>query len=150
LQSLESITTYTEHHLAAWSQPCRSLRERWTNAPYAEWNIDPMWLDIPFQLMILWSLQQRQEPCLPVGFSRLYRTQSYNPHMHERFYVHLKTQPANRALLRADAYVYHHTGEPILWIEGIQCVSDASLFEAFQARSLSSEFILHPALNTQK
>jgi acyl transferase domain-containing protein/NAD(P)-dependent dehydrogenase (short-subunit alcohol dehydrogenase family)/acyl carrier protein len=97
------------------------LRQRWLSNPLA--------IDGSFQLMILWSHDQRGAVCLPCHVRR-YR--QYRRAFPERTRIHAAIDRASNLHVLAGIEFLDAEGKLIARIEGCECVIDPALRRAFQ------------------
>jgi NAD(P)-dependent dehydrogenase (short-subunit alcohol dehydrogenase family) len=99
------------------------------------WVLDPLVLDVAFQLMILWSTEQFATGCLPCAIK------SYR--QYARSFPKTVTQINGLArgaktsnIVEADLEFVDSSGQLIASMHGYQGIRDRSLVEAFSQRSL--------------
>jgi len=87
-------------------------------------------LDAVFQLLILWSWQHRQMPCLPTGCKRCEIGTDTWP---EQIDLLLRPQEQGAHRLLADANLLDLDGMPLARLHGVEAVSDERLMTVFRA-----------------
>jgi len=111
---------------AAWmKQPIRSA-----------WLGDPLAMDAAFQLMIVWSTQQRGAPSLPTGLGRY--TQFVRRFPTDGTLLAAKITRATDHEAVADIEFVDRAGNLLARIDGYTCVIDASLRDAFRLNQLAA------------
>ncbi len=116
-----------------------------TSPPPAEWIIEPLrqrWLADPlaldgsFQLMVLWSRQQRGAPSLPCHIQHYRQFRRSFPAGSVRALARVTHVASSHAL--ADIEYIDAEGQLIARVEGYDCVIDASLERAFARSNVMS------------
>jgi hypothetical protein len=102
----------------------RPLRQRWL--------ADPLVLDGGFQLLVLWSMEQRGTPCLPCHAARYRQFLRSFPPGGTRAVVRVLRAAEHNVL--ADLDYLDANGRLIARMEGCECVLDAGLARAFARR----------------
>ncbi len=110
---------------ADWIQ--RPLRQRWL--------ADPLALDCSFQLMVVWSQEQRGAPSLPCHLARYRQYQRSFPAAGVRVVAHVTRDSDLHAL--ADIDYLDERGQVVARLEGYECVIDPALKRAFGRQPLA-------------
>jgi acyl transferase domain-containing protein len=109
----------------------------WIQHPLRQrWLADPLALDCSFQLMVVWSQEQRGAPSLPCHIARYRQYQRAFPSAGVRVAVHVTRDSDLHAL--ADIDYLDERGQVVARLEGYECVIDPALRRAFSRRSLAS------------
>ena len=109
----------------------------WMDQPLrSRWIGDPLALDASFQMMILWSFDQRGIGSLPTEARKYRQFVSSFPADGVRIEVHVTGTEPGRAI--ADIDWLDGSGAVVARMQGYQCVLDASLQDAFQRTALES------------
>jgi hypothetical protein len=109
------------------------LPVEWLGRPLRQrWLADPLVLDGGFQLLVLWSREQRGAPCLPCHAARYRQFQRSFPVGGIRAVVRI-TRSAEHNVL-ADVDYLDAAGRLVARLEGCECVIDAGLARAFARR----------------
>jgi acyl transferase domain-containing protein/NAD(P)-dependent dehydrogenase (short-subunit alcohol dehydrogenase family) len=107
----------------------------WLRHPIrSDWLADPMMLDGAFQLLILWSLQQRGAPCLPAAI------QSYRQYRRrlpkDEIWVIARIRKQSPLAVTATIEFQDRSGVLLARMEGCECIGDAGLKESFLRNQL--------------
>jgi acyl transferase domain-containing protein/NAD(P)-dependent dehydrogenase (short-subunit alcohol dehydrogenase family)/acyl carrier protein len=102
----------------------------WIRQPLRQkWLTDPLVLDSSFQMMILWTLDQRGAPCLPCHLTHYRQYQRGFPAGQVHVLIHVTRTSDLQAL--ADLDYVDRDGQLIARLEGYECVLDPTLVRAF-------------------
>jgi hypothetical protein len=136
LHALAAITGCAPEGAAAEARPAPPPAT-WMKQPIrSAWLTDPMALDAAFQLMIVWSTQQRGAPSLPTGLNRYTQYVRRFPEGGTRIAARVTRAAEHEAI--ADIEFTNRSGDLLARIEGYTCVIDPSLRDAFGARQLAA------------
>ncbi|PTY01800.1 hypothetical protein DB346_11485 [Verrucomicrobia bacterium LW23] len=93
------------------------------------WHVDPLLLEGSVQLLMLWSIEHLQAPCLPsrYGGFRVYRA----ARLQDIYTVEVMIRAHDRTHIACDVYVSDETGRPILMVEDMDCSVDRGYTAAF-------------------
>jgi NAD(P)-dependent dehydrogenase (short-subunit alcohol dehydrogenase family)/acyl carrier protein len=112
--------------------------KHWVRHPLRPaWLSDPLALDSSFQLMILWSWQNRDAACLPCAIRRFRQFARAFPKEGTRVVIHVES--AETALVTASLRFHDRHGALLAVAEGFECVIDNGLRDAFRLNRLSHE-----------
>ncbi len=104
---------------------------KWLKRPLRkQWITDPGIIDAAFQLVILWTTLNLDMPSLPCGLKRY--TQ-FVKKMPSRANVDIRIKNRQSAQIISDVYFSDPSGKIIACIEGLECIADKGLKEAFRA-----------------
>ncbi|MEE8320623.1 MAG: polyketide synthase dehydratase domain-containing protein, partial [Gammaproteobacteria bacterium] len=134
LHGIKSVEVCSDKGMIAQVQAAPRPLE-WMEKPIrSSWLADPLALDASFQMMILWCFQQLGMGSLPTGMARYRQYQRSFPREGTRVVVHIDqyTDHNTKALIE----FLDHNDNLIARIEGYECVSDASLNQAFTRNQL--------------
>ncbi|MFN0058134.1 MAG: beta-ketoacyl synthase N-terminal-like domain-containing protein [Planctomycetota bacterium] len=135
LQSIESLDECRADGVAAHIRSAPPPRE-WLKHPLrAQWLGDPLALDSAFQLLIVWSHEQRGAHSLPACVNRYRQFQRQFPTTGVTLRARITTATAN--LVRADFEILDAAGEILATLEGSESTIDAGLAAAFRASASS-------------
>lgn len=108
----------------------------WMTQPIrSNWLTDPLVLDSAFQMMILWSFEQKGIGSLPTAINHYRQYQRSFPEDGARIIAEVKEHTDNRA--NASIEFLDNKGQLIALIDGYECVRDGSLQSAFKENDLS-------------
>jgi hypothetical protein len=106
----------------------------WIESPLRDaWLADPLALDAAFQLLILWSVEHLEAPCLP-SFVESY--QQFKAFPAEGVTVVVKVAERRNSQVRAEVAFLDRTGHLVATMRA-ECTSDAGLAEAFRRNELT-------------
>ncbi|MDB5098544.1 MAG: polyketide synthase family protein, partial [Cyanobacteria bacterium RYN_339] len=107
----------------------------WIESPLRDtWLADPLALDAAFQLLILWSVEQLNAPCLP---SHIESYQQFRPTFPaDGVTVVVKVAERHASQVRADVAFLDRAGQVVALMRA-ECTSDAGLAEAFRRNELT-------------
>lgn len=137
LHGIKSVEVCSDKGMIAQVQAAPRPLE-WMEKPIrSSWLADPLALDASFQMMILWCFQQLGMGSLPTGMVRYRQYQRSFPREGTRVVVHIEqyTDHNTKALIE----FLDHNDNLIARIEGYECVSDASLKDAFKRCKLTEQ-----------
>ncbi len=138
-QGIDRIDGISTKGMIGWSQSA-SLPKDWINKPLRQkWLSDPLVLDVSFQLMILWSIEEDDTPSLPVSIGSYKQFQSDFPGDGMRIVIQITDKVASS--IHADIEFQDSRGLIIAKIEDYCCIQDKSLYKAFNKNKL--EPVLH-------
>ena len=107
----------------------------WIERPLrAGWLADPLAIDCAFQLMVLWSFEQTGAPSLPTKLGRYRQFQRTFPSGRVKVVAKVNRPAPHRET--ADIDFLDAQGAIVARIEGYECVSDASLKQAFRGNKI--------------
>jgi len=137
LQGIESVEACDDQGIVA-TVASAPKPGQWMQKPLrSNWLADPLALDVAFQLMILWSLEQLGAGSLPTRVGRYRQYRQRFPEQDARIVIAIKQHSEHQAL--ADIEFLDHEGELVARIEDYECVVDASLSKAFDRNQLTSK-----------
>jgi acyl transferase domain-containing protein/NAD(P)-dependent dehydrogenase (short-subunit alcohol dehydrogenase family) len=110
----------------------------WMKQPIrSSWLTDPLILDSAFQMMILWSFEEKGIASLPTAIASYRQYQRNYPKDGAKIIAVVNEQTDHRA--NAAIEFLDSKGKLIALIDGYECVRDGSLHIAFKENSLSLE-----------
>ena len=110
----------------------------WMEQPIrSDWLSDPLIIDAAFQMMILWSFEQKGIASLPTAIASYRQYQRAYPKDGAKIIAGVNEQTDHRA--NAAIEFLDNKGQLIALIDGYECVRDRSLQIAFKENSLSLE-----------
>jgi len=116
---------------------CAPPPSAWIQHPLRQrWLADPLVLDCSFQLLVVWSQEQRGAPSLPCYIARYRQYQRAFPRTSIRVVAQVSHASDWHALADID-YLDEH-GQVLAHVEGYECVIDPALRRAFGRKSLAS------------
>ncbi len=134
LQGIERIDGISKKGMIGWSKSA-SLPKDWINKPLRQkWLSDPLVLDVSFQLMILWSIEEDDTPSLPVSIGSYQQFQSDFPGDGMRIVIQITDKVASS--IHADIEFQDSRGLIIAKIKDYCCIQDKSLYQAFNQNKL--------------
>ncbi|HEY9720824.1 MAG TPA: polyketide synthase dehydratase domain-containing protein, partial [Oscillatoriaceae cyanobacterium] len=108
---------------------------RWITAPVRDaWIADPLALDAAFQLMILWSVERHQAPCLPCYAASFRQYRERFPSEGVMVQVQVTALKGNQAI--ADFAFLDLDGDLVAEVRGAECTLDPNLAEPFRRNTL--------------
>ncbi|WP_186377814.1 type I polyketide synthase [Planctopirus ephydatiae] len=141
MQGIEQVLTCNEQQVSVISRVAEAPR-LWMHKPHRHsWLIDPLVLDVVFQMAIVWAWQQRGMPSLPTGIRRIELLQRKWPA--EGVIVTCRIKKATAHVVSMDGEILNRQGQILARLEGVDSLMDASLKPAFAARSLSHGQLLN-------
>ena len=102
-----------------------------------DWLSDPLALDVSFQLIILWCIEQRGAGSLPCFAGRYRQFRAAFPEKGVRIVAQVKS--VSDHLVRADVDFLDADGVVVARMEDCESVISASLQKAFRRNHLKSE-----------
>jgi hypothetical protein len=102
----------------------------WMTSPASQhWHADPLLLEGSVQLLMLWSIENLQAPCLPsrYGAVRVYRP----PQEQTAYATEVMIRAYDRTHIACDVYFSDSTGRPIMTVEDMDCSVDRGYAAAF-------------------
>ncbi len=105
----------------------RPLRQRWL--------ADPLVLDSAFQMLILWTQEQRRVPNLPSFVARYRQFVRSFPSDGVRLVARVTRQTDLQSVSNID--ILDRTGRLLAQLEGLECTQDANLARAFRRNRLA-------------
>jgi hypothetical protein len=141
LRGIQRLEGVSAQGIIGWtrSAPAPSA---WINQPLRQrWLADPLVIDVALQLLILWSLEQRQAPNLPCRIGRYRQFRRTFPA--GQFRVQAEIVRCSAHALVADVDVQDEQGQVVARLEDCECTIDAGLARAF--RRHRREPLLTPA-----
>ncbi|HSI84631.1 MAG TPA: polyketide synthase dehydratase domain-containing protein, partial [Candidatus Methylacidiphilales bacterium] len=102
----------------------------WMTSPASQhWHADPLLLEGSVQLLMLWSIENLQAPCLPsrYGAVRVYRP----PQEQAAYATEIMIRAYDRTHIACDVYFSDSTGRPIMTVEDMDCSVDRGYAAAF-------------------
>jgi NAD(P)-dependent dehydrogenase (short-subunit alcohol dehydrogenase family) len=136
LHGIEQIEGCGEQGIVARVTTSPSPSE-WIQHPLRQrWLADPLALDCSFQLMVVWTQEQRGAPSLPCHLARYRQYQRTFPAASVRVVAHVTRASDLHAL--ADLDYLDERGQVIARLEGYECVIDPALRRAFSRKLLAS------------
>jgi hypothetical protein len=133
-QGLERIEASSEAGMTALVKGAPAPKE-WLQHPLRSgWLTDPLALDAAFQMMILWSCEQRGAGSLPCAIRRFRQFVTAFPKGGCRVAVHITS--ATTPLIGADLHFFDRQGRRLAVAEDYECVTDQGLSEAFRQNRL--------------
>ncbi len=110
----------------------------WMNQPIrSSWLTDPLILDSAFQMMILWSFEEKGIASLPTAITSYRQYQRSYPKDGAKIIAVVNEQTDHRA--NAAIEFIDRKGQLIALMDGYECVRDSSLQIAFKENSLTLE-----------
>ena len=107
----------------------------WIERPLRQgWLSDPLAIDSAFQLMVLWSFEQTGAPSLPTKLGTYRQFQRTFPTGRVKVVAKVHRPAPHRET--ADIEFVDANGAIVARIEGYECVSDASLNQAFRRNKI--------------
>jgi acyl transferase domain-containing protein/NAD(P)-dependent dehydrogenase (short-subunit alcohol dehydrogenase family) len=133
-QGIERLQVCSEEQVAALVKPSPAPKQ-WIAQPLRPgWLADPLALDCSFQMLILWTWQQRSAASLPCAIRR-YR--QFVPAFPKRgCRVVIRMADATSPVVTADLHFLDREGHLLAVASGYECALDAGLGEAFQRNRL--------------
>jgi hypothetical protein len=136
LHGIEQIEGCGEQGIVARVTTSPSPSE-WIQHPLRQrWLADPLALDCSFQLMVVWSQEQRGAPSLPCHIAHYRQYQRTFPAASVRVVAHVTRASDLHAL--ADIDYLDERGQVIARLERYECVIDPALRRAFSRKLLAS------------
>jgi NAD(P)-dependent dehydrogenase (short-subunit alcohol dehydrogenase family) len=136
MQAIEEVEGCGPHGIAARVRTA-PRPAAWVRQPLRQsWLTDPLVLDAGFQLMILWSLQQRGAPGLPCFAARYRQYRRAFPAGAVRVLAHVTHAASHQA--RADLDFLDAKGALVARLEGYEWAFDPSLRRAFGRRRVGA------------
>jgi acyl transferase domain-containing protein/NAD(P)-dependent dehydrogenase (short-subunit alcohol dehydrogenase family) len=134
LQGIEHVTGCGPEGITGRSQTAPPPPS-WIRQPLRPyWLSDPLAIDVAFQLLCLWSREQRHAPGLPCGFARYQQFRRSFPDAGVS--INVGITHATALLARADIDFLDHQGQVLARMEGCELVIDPGLARAFQDNQL--------------
>ncbi len=141
MQGIEQVLACNERQLSVISRVAEAPR-LWMHKPHRHsWLIDPLVLDVIFQMAIVWAWQQRGMPSLPTGIRRIELLQRKWPA--EGVIITCRIQRMTAHVVSMDVEILNRQGQILARLEGVDSLMDASLKPAFAARRLSPGQLLN-------
>ncbi len=110
----------------------------WMKQPIrSSWLTDPLILDSAFQMMILWSFEQKGIGSLPTAIARYRQYQRGFPKDGARIVAEVNEHTDHRA--NASIEFLDSKGQLISLMDGYECVRDSSLQTAFKENDLETQ-----------
>jgi malonyl CoA-acyl carrier protein transacylase len=110
--------------------------DKWMKKPVrSSWHADPLALDASFQMMILWSFDQLGIGSLPTAIKSYRQYQRNFPKEGTQILIRVNEYTKFRA--EASIEFLDNNGGLVARIEGYECVTDASLNDAFKKNELT-------------
>ncbi|ODA30454.1 hypothetical protein A6X21_00520 [Planctopirus hydrillae] len=135
MQGIEQVLACNEQQVSVISRVAEAPR-LWMHKPHRHsWLIDPLVLDVVFQMAIVWAWQQRGMPSLPTGIRRIELLQRKWPA--DGVIVMCRIKKATAHVVSLDVEILNRQGQILARLEGVDSLMDASLKPAFAARRLS-------------
>jgi len=103
----------------------------------SSWLTDPLILDSAFQMMILWSFEEKGIASLPTAITSYRQYQRSYPKDGAKIIAVVNEQTDHRA--NAAIEFIDRKGQLIALMDGYECVRDSSLQIAFKENSLTLE-----------
>ena len=139
-QSLEAIEGCSEAGIVARAGTAPPPSE-WIKNPLRNvWLTEPLGVDSAFQLMILWSFEERGAASLPCSLKRFVQYRRTFPRDGVRLVVAVRRHSAHNAV--ADVEFIDNEGNLVAQIDDYECVIDSSLCDAFRRNQISQQ--VHP------
>ncbi len=139
LQGIKEVTHCSDKGIAA-NVNAAPQPSTWMNQPIrSSWLTDPLILDSAFQMMILWSFEERGIASLPTAISSYRQYQRNYPKDGARIITVVNEKTDHRA--NASIEFIDSKGQLIALIDCYECVRDSSLQMAFEKNQLSLEAI---------
>jgi acyl transferase domain-containing protein len=136
LHGIMRVEGISESGIAALVRSAPSTGEWIRNPLRQQWLTDPLAVDIGFQLMTLWTIEQRGAASLPCFLRRYRQYRRAFPDGGVRILVCVIRAAEYHA--RADLEFVDVEGRLVARIEGAECVTDPTLKRAFERRVLTS------------
>ncbi len=137
LQGIKKILGCDEKGIVADSSAAPGPGQ-WMKKPLrSDWLSDPLVLDVSYQLMILWCLDQLGAGSLPTGVGRYRQYQKRFPPDGTRIVITVNERSEHRAV--ASIEFLDQKGALVARIEDYQCVIDPSLSRAFGRNKLTGK-----------
>ncbi|MEE8495368.1 MAG: polyketide synthase dehydratase domain-containing protein, partial [Xanthomonadales bacterium] len=137
LQGIKKILGCDEKGIVADSSAAPGPGQ-WMKKPLrSDWLSDPLVLDVSYQLMILWCLDQLGAGSLPTGVGRYRQYQKRFPQDGTRIVIAVNERSEHRAV--ASIEFLDQKGALVARIEDYQCVIDPSLSRAFGRNKLTGK-----------
>ncbi len=137
LQGIERIEGHGEYGIAAIVRAAPSPMDWIVNPLRQQWLTDPLAVDVGFQLLILWSLEQRGAASLPCFVSHYRQYRRLFPDGGVRIVAYVTRAGEMSAL--ADLEFVDAEGRLVARLEGYECVIDPGLRRAFERRVLVNQ-----------
>jgi Polyketide synthase dehydratase N-terminal domain len=110
----------------------------WMDQPIrSSWLTDPLILDSAFQMMILWSIEEKGIASLPTAIASYRQYQRSYPKDSANIIVEVNDHTDHRA--NAEIEFIDSKGELVAVMDGYECVRDASLQAAFKKNKLDTK-----------
>jgi acyl transferase domain-containing protein/acyl carrier protein len=110
---------------------------RWIKKPMrGTWLTDPLAIDCAFQLVVVWSREQRQANSLPTSVRRFRQFRAAFPSGGVRVCVAIRHAAAHRAV--ADIEFLDSDGGLVARLDAYECVIDTSLNQAFLRNQMTA------------
>jgi malonyl CoA-acyl carrier protein transacylase len=137
LQGITEVTHCSEKGIVA-NVNAAPQPSTWMNHPIrSSWLSDPLMLDSAFQMMILWSFEEKGIASLPTAIASYRQYQRSYPKDSAKIIAVVNEKTNNRA--NAAIEFLDSKGQLIAQMDGYECVRDASLQNAFKKNSLNLE-----------
>jgi len=108
----------------------------WIRQPLRQtWLAEPLALDVAFQLMILWTLEQRGAASLPTAFGK-YR--QYRAFPADGVRIEIRAASGNARHASASMRFLDANGRLIASLDGYECVMDRALSQAFRRSAVTT------------
>jgi Polyketide synthase dehydratase len=136
LYGIECVQVLGENGIAALARSAPPPAEWIRNPLRQQWLTDPLVVDVGFQLMTLWTIEQRGAASLPC-FLRRYR-QYRRAFPDTGTHVVVRVNRASEFQALADLEFVDAEGGLVARIDGLECVTDPTLKRAFERRVMAS------------
>jgi NAD(P)-dependent dehydrogenase (short-subunit alcohol dehydrogenase family)/acyl carrier protein len=134
LQGITTVDTCSAAGISARVQ-CAPVPSEWVLQPIrSTWLGDPLVMDCAFQLMILWSFENSGAGSLPTCVSHYRQYQRAFPG--DTVSISISIEQITKNSVTANIYFNGVDGQLLAAIEGYECVTDASLNQAFKRNRL--------------
>ncbi len=135
LQGITSVDYCSEQGMIAHVKAAPNP-EKWMKNPVrSSWHADPLALDASFQMMILWSFDQLGIGSLPTAVKSYRQYQRHFPKDGTQILIRVNEHTEHRA--EASIEFLDSSGGLVARIDGYECVTDASLNDAFKKNELT-------------
>ena len=133
-QGIERIESSSEAGITALVKGAPAPKD-WIQHPLRPgWLTDPLALDAAFQMMILWSYDQRGAGSLPCAIRRFRQFVTAFPKDGCRVAIHITS--ATTPVIGAELHFFDRQGRRLAVAEGYECVVDQGLEAAFRQNRL--------------